>query len=81
MINLKTSIITPMYNAERFLKETAKSVFAQTHQSWEWVLVNDCSTDNSWEIMQELAKEDDRVKIYSNDTNLKSGKTRNFAIK
>lgn len=77
---MKVSIITPVYNAERFLKETAQSVLSQTYTDWEWVLVNDCSTDRSWQIMQELAQGDPRIKIFSNEKNLKSGKTRNYAI-
>lgn len=78
---IKVSIITPVYNAERFLRETAKSVISQVYQDWEWILVNDCSTDYSWNIMQELANRDRRIKIFTNIKNLKSGKTRNFAIK
>lgn len=77
---MKVSIITPVYNASRFLEETADSVINQTYQDWEWMLVNDCSTDDSWEIMQRLAQKDQRIKIFSNPVNLKSGKTRNFAI-
>ena len=75
------SIITPVYNATRFIKDTAKSVFNQSYSNWEWILVDDCSKDNSWLILSELAKNDNRVKIYSNKINLKSGKTRNLAIK
>jgi len=75
------SIITPVYNASRFIKDTAKSVFNQSYSNWEWILVDDCSKDNSWLILSELAKNDNRVKIYSNKINLKSGKTRNLAIK
>ena len=75
------SIITPVYNASRFIKDTAKSVFNQSYSNWEWILVDDCSKDNSWLILSELAKNDNRVKIYSNKMNLKSGKTRNLAIK
>lgn len=77
---MEVSIITPVYNAERFLESTAQSVFNQNFACWEWILVNDCSTDNSWKIMQELARVDNRVRVYSNDINLKSGRTRNFAI-
>lgn len=77
---MQVSIITPVYNAERFLKETAGSVISQSYQDWEWILVNDCSSDKSWEVMQELAEKDRRIKIFSNKENLKSGKTRNFAI-
>lgn len=79
-MNFKVSIITPVYNAERFLKETADSVFKQSYTDWEWILVNDCSTDKSWELMQGLSEKDQRIKIFSNKENIKSGKTRNFAI-
>lgn len=77
---MKVSIITPVFNAQRFLLLTADSVFSQTYQDWEWILVNDCSTDKSWELMQELTKKDSRIRIFSNDENLKSGRTRNLAI-
>ena len=78
---LSVSIITPVYNAERFLLKTAESIINQTYKDWEWIVVDDCSKDNSWKLMQELAKSDGRIKIYKNEKNLKSGKTRNFAIK
>lgn len=77
---MKVSIVTPVFNASRFLHETADSVLNQTYQDWEWLLINDCSTDDSWEIMKELSKKDNRIKIFSNEVNLKSGKTRNIAI-
>jgi teichuronic acid biosynthesis glycosyltransferase TuaG len=77
---MKVSIITPVYNASHFLDKTAESVFIQSYHDWEWILVDDCSTDDSWGIMQDLRLKDDRVKIYQNPRNLKSGKTRNFAI-
>lgn len=78
---MTVSIITPVYNSALYLRETADSVIGQTYNDWEWILVDDCSSDDSWEIMQSLTKIDNRIKIYKNSTNLKSGKTRNFAIK
>ena len=80
MSNSLVSIITPVYNASRFLEKTAQSVFEQTYSDWEWILVDDCSTDDSWEILQELKNQDSRVRIYKNPINLNAGKTRNFAI-
>ncbi len=77
---MKVSIITPVYNAARFLRATAKSVFGQSYADWEWLLIDDCSSDNSWTVMQELAETDKRVRIYQNATNLRAGKTRNRAI-
>ncbi|MDR0295626.1 MAG: glycosyltransferase family 2 protein [Prevotellaceae bacterium] len=81
MTDSLVSIITPVYNASRFLEQAAQSVFEQSYANWEWILVDDCSTDNSWGILQELEKKENRIEIYKNSTNLKSGITRNFAIK
>jgi len=81
MVKNLVSIITPVYNSEIFLSETTKSVFNQTYTNWEWILIDDCSTDNSWDILNELSERDSRVKIYKNTKNLKSGITRNIAIK
>lgn len=78
---MKVSIITPVYNASRFLNKTAESVFDQTYTNWEWILVDDCSTDGSWSILKSLEKKDSRIRVFKNEENLKSGKTRNFAIK
>ena len=50
------SIITPVYNASCFIKKTAKSVFNQSYSNWEWILVDDCSKDNSCILLSELSK-------------------------
>lgn len=75
------SIITPVYNARNFIMSTAQSVINQTYQCWEWILIDDCSTDDSWKILNNLSENDKRIKIYRNKTNLSSGKTRNLAIR
>ena len=59
------SIITPVFNAEKFLAETIESVQAQTYKNWELLLVNDGSKDNSLKIAKEYAKKDKRIKVYS----------------
>ena len=61
----KVSIITPLYNSERFIEETAKSVISQTYKDFEWIIINDCSTDNSLSLLENLANKDNRIKIYS----------------
>lgn len=55
------SIITPVYNAERFIEETIKSVKSQTYKNWEMILIDDCSTDSSAEIIKEFIKFDNRI--------------------
>lgn len=59
------SVVTPVFNAEKFLAETIESVQAQTYENWELLLVNDGSKDNSLRIAKEYAKKDKRIKVYS----------------
>ena len=57
------SIIIPMYNAERYIKSCIQSVQRQTLQSIEIICVDDCSTDNTLNIVMELAKQDGRIRV------------------
>jgi teichuronic acid biosynthesis glycosyltransferase TuaG len=75
------SIITPVYNAERFLSDTSQCVLNQTYENWEWLLVDDCSKDNSKQILNDLAQKDSRVKPIYLTQNMGSGPARNEAIK
>ncbi|HEY9178968.1 MAG TPA: glycosyltransferase family A protein [Flavipsychrobacter sp.] len=63
----KVSIITPSYNRAYIIHETAQSIFNQTYENWEWVIVDDGSTDNSWDVLQSFAEKDKRVKIFKRD--------------
>jgi teichuronic acid biosynthesis glycosyltransferase TuaG len=47
------SIIVPVYNAEKFITDTIKTVIDQTYENWELLLVDDCSTDKSVKIIKE----------------------------
>ena len=75
------SIITPVYNAERFLSETIKSVKNQTYENWELLLVDDCSKDNSVSIIKEFQKNDHRIKYIKLEKNSGASVTRNTGIK
>ena len=57
------SIITPCYNSADYIADTIKSVIAQTYQDWEMIIVDDCSTDNSLDIIEDYAKYDSRIKV------------------
>ena len=57
------SIITPAYNAAEYIAETIESVLAQTYSNWEMLIVNDCSKDNTVEIVQSYAAKDNRIKL------------------
>lgn len=58
------SIITPTYNCAKFIARTIDSVQAQTYQNWEMIIVDDCSQDNTKEIVEEYIKNDSRIKYH-----------------
>lgn len=65
----KISIITPTYNSSRFIKRTIESVLYQTHTDWEYLIVDDNSTDNTTEIINEFIKQDSRIKLFKTQEN------------
>lgn len=74
------SIITPLYNSEKFIVETIKSVLAQTYTNWEMIIVNDCSKDRGAYIVEKYSKKDKRIKLFNNEKNMGVSFTRNRAI-
>ena len=56
------SVITPAYNCAQFIGKTIESVQAQTYDNWEMVIVDDCSTDNTREVVESYSKDDSRVR-------------------
>lgn len=76
------SILIPNYNKANFLRETLDSVLAQTYSHWECIIVDDQSTDDSWEILEDYAQMDSRFKIYKRPENRKAGgnAARNYAF-
>lgn len=76
------SIITPVYNAERFLDETVRSVLAQTYREWELLLIIDAkSRDRSLVLAQEWAAKDPRIQVIALPTNLGVANNRNNGIR
>lgn len=73
------SIVMPNYNCEKYLKATIESVLAQTYTNWELLFVDDCSTDNSLEIVRSYA--DSRIKILQNEQNSGAAISRNYALR
>jgi glycosyltransferase involved in cell wall biosynthesis len=67
----------PVYNSQRYLSEAIQSILDQTHTNFEFVIVDDCSEDESWQIASEFASRDDRIKLFRNPSNLGIVKTRN----
>ena len=77
---MSVSIITPTFNSERFIAETIVSVQAQTYQDWEMIIVDDCSTDRTAEIVASFQEKDSRIKYFHNATNKGSAFSRNLAL-
>lgn len=75
------SIITPNFNCGKFLSKTITSVLKQTYQNWEMIIVDDCSNDDSIEIINKFAKINRKIRIIKNEYNLGKIKSRNLAIK
>jgi glycosyltransferase involved in cell wall biosynthesis len=79
-IDKKISIIIPIYNAQSYLEQTLNSIRFQTYKSLEIVCVLDCPTDDSAYIINEIAKEDSRIKIVVNSQNMGLPITRNIGV-
>ena len=76
------TVITPLYNAEKYIVETIESVVNQTYQNWEMIIVDDCSTDNSRDIVKEYETKDSRIKLIESKTNFGGpARPRNVGIK
>jgi glycosyltransferase involved in cell wall biosynthesis len=72
------SIITPTYNRAKFLTKTIQSVINQSFQNWEYIIIDDASTDNSSEIIKSF--NDERIVYVKNDLNIERSASRNKAI-
>ncbi|AVQ44402.1 TPA: glycosyltransferase family 2 protein [Clostridium sporogenes] len=66
-INSLISVIMPVYNAEKYLKESIESILNQTYKNFEFIIINDGSTDDSLRIINEYYKKDFRIKIISRE--------------
>ena len=80
MANELVSIITPLYNGERFLAQTIDSVLAQTYSEWEMLIINDGSTDNGEAIAHSYEQKDQRIHVF-NQPNAGSAAARNNGIR
>ena len=75
------SIITPTYNCGKFIARTMDSALAQTYKNWEMIIVDDCSKDNTKEIVEEYMKNDSRIKYHILDKNSGAAVARTTAMK
>ena len=79
-MNDLVSIIMPSYNTGRFIKETIESVLAQSYPVWELIIVDDCSTDNTDDVVNQYLA-DKRIHYIKNDTNSGAAVSRNRALR
>lgn len=73
---MKVSVAMATYNGGRFLRKQLDSILIQTYKEFELIICDDCSTDNTWQILEEYSQKDSRVKIFGNERNL--GFKKNF---
>jgi glycosyltransferase involved in cell wall biosynthesis len=75
------SIVTPMYNNVEYVAECIESVRAQTYEHWDYVIVNNCSTDGSEKIARRFAAVDFRIRVLDNETLLPALANHNRALR
>lgn len=75
---MKISVVMSVYNGEKYLAEAIDSILAQTYKDFEFIIVNDCSKDNSLEIIKKYS--DSRIVLINNEKNLGLTKSLNLAI-
>ena len=74
------SLIMSVYNGEDYLSEAIDSVLNQSFTNWELIVINDCSTDGTGEILAKYESQDARVKVYTNEVNLRLPSSLNKAL-
>lgn len=78
--NPVVAIIVPIYNVEKYLQECLDSVIGQTYRDLQIILIDDASTDNSFEIAYDYFKQDARITLIKNKQNQGVGASRNLAL-
>jgi glycosyltransferase involved in cell wall biosynthesis len=75
------SVVTPVFNGERHLRECIESVLAQTYSNWNYTIINNCSTDSTLAIAEEYAARDSRIHIHTNDAFVRVIQNYNIAFR
>jgi glycosyltransferase involved in cell wall biosynthesis len=73
--------VLPTYNGEKYLRQSVDSIINQTYKEWELIIVDDCSTDNTYTIASEYSKKDNRISVIHNVTNQKTPTSLNIGFK
>jgi glycosyltransferase involved in cell wall biosynthesis len=80
-MNEKISIIMPTFNVESFVGDAIESIINQSYKNWELIITDDFSTDNTWVVINDYSKKDDRIRVYQLEKNSGAGTARNNSIK
>ena len=80
MTNLTLSIIIPMYNAENTIEMTVQSILNQNYSNFEIIIINDGSTDKSYDICQKIRISENRIRLFNIENN-GVAYARNFGVK
>ena len=75
------TIITPAYNCIKTFERTFESVLSQTYRNWQWIVVDDCSTDGSFDYIKELAIKDQRIIVLRTPENKGTSVARNIGLR
>ena len=81
MNNDLITIITPVFNSINYFQKTYESVVSQTFINWEWIIIDDCSEDNSFSFIKELTKSDKRIIVLQTSENGGTAVARNVGLK
>ena len=74
------SVVMPAYNAEKYIGEAIRAVQSQTYTNWILLVIDDCSTDHTVDVVQAFVNTDDRIRLFRNTRNLGAAKTRNRGL-
>lgn len=74
------SVVMPAYNAEKYIGDAIRSVQSQTYTNWVLLVIDDCSTDHTVDVVQAFVNTDDRIRLFRNTRNLGAAKTRNRGL-
>ncbi|GKU84548.1 glycosyltransferase family 2 protein [Niallia sp. NCCP-28] len=74
------SIIMPAYNARKYIRESILSVLDQTYPNWELIIVDDCSTDETPQLLRDMEKRDARIRVFYEKENKGAAVARNKAL-
>lgn len=80
-VKTRVSVIMPAYNVEKYIAEAVSSIQNQTYKDWELIIIDDYSTDATYQILQELAKKDPQVKVYRNGKHRGVSGAANFGLR